>query len=198
MKTAVLKKCVSCQEEKPADSFHSARNRPDGRYPYCKDCCKAKLAERAKRDVEGEARRKQAKREYDARRYKANAKDIRAKVQRRYEAKSETIKAYVRDWQKQNAELVKAYKTTSKHKRRAITEKGLSGPELLRWAKAQPKSCYWCDAKCADGYHIDHYVPLSRGGKHEVSNLVISCPTCNLRKHAKDPLDFAQEVGRLL
>ena len=47
-------------------------------------------------------------------------------------------------------------------------------------------------------YHIDHIMPLSKGGRHTISNLVVSCPTCNLQKNAKDPYQFAQERGRLL
>jgi hypothetical protein len=27
---------------------------------------------------------------------------------------------------------------------------------------------------------------------------VISCPDCNLKKHAKDPYEFANSIGRLL
>ena len=43
--------------------------------------------------------------------------------------------------------------------------------------------------KCAIGgedirfeYHLDHRVPLARGGRHEVGNLQATCPRCNLRK----------------
>jgi len=102
------------------------------------------------------------------------------------------------EWQSKNIERVRAYKATNKAKRRSTTDTGISGAALLAWKNAQPKRCYWCGGKCSRNYHVDHYIPLSRGGKHEVSNLVIACQTCNLRKHAKDPLDFAKEVGRLL
>lgn len=33
-----------------------------------------------------------------------------------------------------------------------------------------------------DKVHIDHVIPFSRGGRNHVSNYVISCSTCNLRK----------------
>lgn len=42
--------------------------------------------------------------------------------------------------------------------------------------------CYYCGSKCTDG-HVDHVIPLSRGGKDELSNLVWACPSCNLRKN---------------
>jgi len=41
-------------------------------------------------------------------------------------------------------------------------------------------------------------MPLSRGGSNDKYNLQLLCPTCNLKKSAKDPIDFAQENGNLL
>jgi 5-methylcytosine-specific restriction endonuclease McrA len=31
-------------------------------------------------------------------------------------------------------------------------------------------------------WHIDHFVPLSRGGNHKIENLVPSCINCNMKK----------------
>lgn len=47
-------------------------------------------------------------------------------------------------------------------------------------------------------FHVDHITPLSRGGSNWPSNLQCLCPSCNLRKNAKDPIVWAQENGRLL
>lgn len=45
--------------------------------------------------------------------------------------------------------------------------------------------------------HLDHIIPLAKGGPHDDSNLQLLCATCNHRKHAKDPVAFARENGRL-
>jgi 5-methylcytosine-specific restriction endonuclease McrA len=198
MADATHKTCVRCKQEKLLNEFHSAKNRPDGRYPYCRACCKAIRAGRALNDPIAERARRLHKRAYDAA-YNAKRKEKKCEqVRSRYQAKSTEIKAYIRDWQRNNAALVRAYKATSKAKRRAACGSGVTGADLLAWAKKQAKRCYWCGDDCASAYHVDHYTPLSKGGAHELHNLVIACPTCNLRKHAKDPLDFAREVGRLL
>ena len=42
-----------------------------------------------------------------------------------------------------------------------------------------------------------HYA-VSFGGSHTQDNVQILCATCNFRKGAKDPIDFANENGRLL
>jgi 5-methylcytosine-specific restriction endonuclease McrA len=55
--------------------------------------------------------------------------------------------------------------------------------------------CYLCGKVAKVGErHVDHIMPLSKGGKHRPSNLAIACATCNLRKNAKLP----EEVGVLL
>lgn len=101
-------------------------------------------------------------------------------------------------WRKANpdkrAAIIHAYSA----RRRSQEKGGVSTRELSEWTVAQRKVCYWCGVKCAKNFHIDHYTPLSRGGAHEIANLVIACAPCNLKKNAKDPLDFAKEVGRLL
>lgn len=100
-------------------------------------------------------------------------------------------------WRKANPERRRAVASSYKARRRSKEAGGVSSAELTEWIKTQPKVCYWCGVKCASAYHVDHYVPLSRDGRHVLSNLVIACPTCNVRKQATDPYEFAQTVGRL-
>ncbi|MDY7525471.1 HNH endonuclease [Sphingomonas sp. 10B4] len=101
-------------------------------------------------------------------------------------------------WAKRNPEKRAAISKAYSGRRRARTATGVGGKALNDWTIAQPKRCYWCGKACAKSFHVDHYVPLARGGEHELHNLVIACPPCNLKKNAKDPFEFAQEVGRLL
>ncbi|MGD0020526.1 MAG: HNH endonuclease [Candidatus Limnocylindrales bacterium] len=55
--------------------------------------------------------------------------------------------------------------------------------------------CYWCGAGVSTRKkHVDHVMPLVLGGSNGPENLVIACPSCNHRKQAKHPMDWA---GRL-
>lgn len=44
--------------------------------------------------------------------------------------------------------------------------------------------CGYCGVKLKD-YHIEHVIPLSRGGSHTKSNIIVSCPSCNYDKNTK-------------
>jgi len=56
--------------------------------------------------------------------------------------------------------------------------------KLIRTSKRV--ACYYCEAMVSGRRaHIDHVIPLAKGGAHAISNLCASCPACNLSKHAK-------------
>ena len=57
-----------------------------------------------------------------------------------------------------------------------------------RWRSLAHVVCHWCQQTFDPEHcHADHVIPLSRGGEHSLSNLVIACARCNLRKNARLP-----------
>lgn len=62
----------------------------------------------------------------------------------------------------------------------------------------QKGRCACCGEKLMGGFHIDHIIPLSKGGRHEDCNLQLLTAGCNLRKSSKDPIKFMQERGFLI
>ena len=152
----------------------------------CAQCIKEK-AEAAKEE----------KSRYDRDRYKKSAEQVKQRMRRwRAENSAKHVDA-ARAWALANPEkrkgVIKAYKA----RRRQMEDGGDRSSIIMAWERAAPKFCHWCKSKCEYNYHVDHYQPLSKGGKHVVDNLVIACPTCNLRKSAKDPYEFAASLGRL-
>lgn len=93
----------------------------------------------------------------------------------------------------------KEYRKKHSQVRRAIRKKvysKLETDEILNILKT--KKCYWCNKTIKKDKCLDHYIPLAKGGKNTIENIVVSCRSCNAKKHAKDPLQFANENGRLL
>jgi hypothetical protein len=61
--------------------------------------------------------------------------------------------------------------------------------------KSQKGKCWWCERDLLGIYHVDHRVPLAKGGPDEPGNLCLACPDCNSKKSDKMPHEFN---GRLL
>lgn len=99
-------------------------------------------------------------------------------------------------WYKENPE----YAREARNKRRSLQRASggtYSKQEILNLFAYQCGKCANC-LKPMQAYHIDHVMPLSLGGSNDRSNLQLLCPKCNQHKSNKDPLDWAQQNGRLL
>ncbi len=144
--------------------------------------------------------------------YRKNFEKIAEKAKNKYEEIKDERKIYLRDYYKKNREklikkateysstdLGKVVKKNTSHRRRAIEKVGDVDSIQLFTLQTTTKICYWCGISLKNTKsHIDHYIPLSKGGLHTLSNLVVSCSKCNLEKSAKDPIEFAQSLGKLL
>jgi 5-methylcytosine-specific restriction endonuclease McrA len=134
------------------------------------------------------------KKRYDKLRQVRDRELLSAQGKKRYQQNRAARLVAAKEWFAKNPERRRSIAQSYKHRRRAQEQAGISGPELNAWKKAARKVCYWCGKKCEKGYCVDHYEPLSKGGKHEASNLVIACRSCNSRKSAKDPEQFRAET----
>lgn len=138
------------------------------------------------------------KKELEAQWREDNKIHIYKKGQKRYAEKKDHILETCKKWQKNNPE--KARKLCSR--RRARLRHAAIGDEeaIVRWntewRAKESVECHYCKgsfppSKCDQ----DHAVPLSRGGAHDISNLVIACLHCNRQKHAKTPEEWAALKG---
>lgn len=58
--------------------------------------------------------------------------------------------------------------------------------------------CFYCgDALCCDNWHLDHVIPVSRGGRNDRLNITPACVDCNLMKHSLMPERFIEQVGKI-
>jgi len=130
---------------------------------------------------------------------KDSAKDRNAKL---YKKNKDKVKAQHREWRNANPDKVIAIAKVHNHNRRAriISSKGkLSLGIEEKLLSLQKSRCAICRTSLKKiGYHLDHVIPLARGGKNVDSNVQLTCPKCNHEKSSKDPIEFMQSRGYLL
>jgi len=74
---------------------------------------------------------------------------------------------------------------------RALSVSKVSAKDLRhRYAQFGDCCAYCGDKQKIDELHMDHFLPLSKGGTHVLSNLVPACKRCNLSKHNHHPEDW--------
>lgn len=211
-----MKTCTKCKIEKPCSQFAKDSSRADGLKSACKQCKSACNAEYYSRNAA-----------IIAKNYSENRQIIRQK-QKQYAAKSsEKIRARHAKWRSENREKVIGYQSRMKDKypgylaeyrarnpekcsehsrnrraRKRNAEGSHTATDIARIFEHQRGLCANCHAKLFKSgkqtFHVDHIVPLAKGGSNWPDNLQCLCPQCNNRKRAKDPIAWANENGRLL
>lgn len=88
------------------------------------------------------------------------------------------------------------------HKRRARERNArgsFSAADLREIRKLQRNRCARCRKSLKHKKaHVDHIIPLAKGGTNDRTNIQLLCAPCNLTKAARDPIDDARRLGRLL
>jgi 5-methylcytosine-specific restriction endonuclease McrA len=114
-----------------------------------------------------------------------------------YKRKKEDFAKRAALWRECNPEAARALNI----KRRA-REGGAKGEhkaaDIKRLFDLQKGRCPVCRSDLSGGYHVDHVLPLARGGSNDPTNIQLLCKTCNLSKGAKDPIAFMRQKGFLL
>lgn len=112
-------------------------------------------------------------------------------------ANPDKVKAACANWRANNPGAVRTHRNLRKAR---VTKQGpgFTHQQVLSLVSAQGGKCGNCLKKVGGNFHADHIVPLAKGGAHDIRNIQILCPSCNQRKHKKDPIDWARQNGRLL
>lgn len=200
--------CTTCSETKTEADFYRHGKWLSGR---CKECEKFIAASRRAADPE------KAK-EICARHYAKHRDEILAR-NREWSAKNKTrkaenIKRWIdlnperaaairykaqRKWRVGNPHKIKLYNAFHGSLRRSVLS--MTRAEMIalipKIMESQKRKCGCCRVKLSK-FHIDHIIAVTRGGKTEPKNLQLLCPSCNISKSNRDPIDFMQSRGFLL
>lgn len=178
-----MKSCSRCGADKPLDQFGTRGGRPHAQ-SWCKSC-RSEYNKSAYR--ENRQDRIEAQRRYND----LNRDRINQAMTRRRDSWSEKERAaaaeYLREWRKENADKVETYRRDTRAKRKkAFVERV---PFEAIWNRDEGV-CQLCgkeldrDVAFPDwgSATLDHIIPLSRGGMHEMANVQLACWRCNWQK----------------
>jgi 5-methylcytosine-specific restriction endonuclease McrA len=152
--------------------------------------------ERKRRVREYTRKNRLVKRARDRAYYRSHSEQIRSHVKEYRRVHTEEHRQYSREYAKNHRQQ----RRVSERNRRALRRNRGTHTiqDVINQYARQRGHCYYCRCKVAWGkHHVDHIIPLIRGGMNTADNLVITCPTCNLRKREKRPHEWL-DGGRLL
>lgn len=196
-----MKQCTDCKEFLPAttDYFAKQSKVKSGLRGQCKECRstqrKAHRAENREVYRAYEQAGKEKHREASRKHHATHREEYRRAGREYAKAHAEERSAYLKAHPEQRKVTLQKYAKNHpdeyrvrKHRRRAsISRNGgsHSQSDIRKQYANQKGKCYYCKANVGTTYHVDHVIPLAKGGSNGPENLVIACPTCNMRKRDK-------------
>jgi 5-methylcytosine-specific restriction endonuclease McrA len=189
------KRCTWCGDEKLAANFYLRPSVKSGLSSNCRTCQVASAGRSNKRNpVRTQERREKWKKDHPE---KVRA---RQKIDNRiaYRRHGEKIRAQVRAYSAANRDKINARMASpdgrlrrrlNEGRRRARMEGVISPEQWTAALAAWGHCCAYCGREDVP-LQLDHFVPVARGGVHEIHNAVPACFDCNVSKNARDPFEF--------
>lgn len=164
------KRCSRCKATFDLSHFTKCASNPDGLQYICRSCAKYY---RDKNKQKGLAY---------AREYRAKNRETlleKKRIQSRDYYKRNKAKVYAKQRENHRPEIGQLKSSIRRARKNKNGVYRVSAQEIKR---LRIDSCFYCNRA---GGTIDHIIPLSRGGRHSIGNLVGACLTCNLQKGTK-------------
>ncbi|SRR6266581_3160340 len=131
------------------------------------------------------------------RRYNIEHREARQRYQRKWVLKNPDyeVRDGIRRWQRANPEKVRQQRKRGFQARRArmVGAAGkLTSSDLRAIYTMQSGRCFYCLTTLGNHYHVDHKVPLCRGGSNAPTNICCACASCNLTKGKMTEVEFRE------
>ena len=203
--TPQQKKCSRCGVVKAAAEFYRRQAAPDGLFAECKACNDARTTDyrllhsdainaRQRQYYHDEATQRPKKRQYAKAHRDVNRKACRKYYEKHKRQKYVSSKRYRQrhpevarrscaKWRRNNPEKMRDLY----HRYRARKCAAFVEPVSRRKCWERDKGiCQICRKPVAfEKMHLDHKIPLARGGQHSYENCQTACARCNCAKGAK-------------
>ncbi|RWC99796.1 MAG: HNH endonuclease [Mesorhizobium sp.] len=139
-------------------------------------------------------------RESQRKHYARNLEKQRERSRLNHAARREEEKETSRLYRKKFPERKRASEAKRRAQMKCSSAVGSYSPQDIREIRdLQGNRCAYCRVKLRGSkFHIDHIKPLAREGSNDRKNLQLTCARCNISKGAKDPIEFAKFIGKLI
>lgn len=197
--------CNGCQQHLPLTQFNKRSSTPSGLASKCKSCCADYCRQWYKNNADKQ--KEQSSKWYSEHREYAtewvkerraeNPEKFRQRDKERYSVNPDIKLRRNNEWAKANPGKVKARGHRARaRKREAPGQFTAADIDQIRAGQTDKHGALrcWICGKPMTSYHIDHFIPLIKGGTNDAGNLRLACPKCNMSKGGKHP----HELGRLL
>ncbi len=165
------KRCSKCDTIKPYSDFHKNKSRPLGLHGECKICVVTRYKTKYGKSEEYVAKANAHKRAY-------YLKNIDAR------------KVYGKKYYQENKERRRADNRLRRARKNAVVSEKYTKQDVLdKWGT----DCHICKQPIdlsaprvgSNGLHLDHVIPISKGGPDTLSNVKPAHGRCNISKHNK-------------
>ena len=197
-----MKICNNCKVEKSLEDFRLKKERGTYRTnSICKECESKQKKEyylnnrstiiKSRKEAVVTPEAKEKRKKYLSKYYKENKEEKKEKFQKYYKENREQLLKKASEYKKTKDGKVSSRASASKRRNASLDNDDgtITKHSLDTLLQIQNNQCFYCKkdlSLLADReVHLDHYIPLSRGGAHSITNVVWSCSSCNLQKHNK-------------
>lgn len=185
----ITKKCKTCQVIKTTLEFYSHKQTRDKLDTICKPCKKEAAVAWARKNPERNRDKTKA--------YNQRHPERRKETNRKYyESNKQIVKDRINAWVEKNPDKIREYGRIHANRRRARKlENGTEPYTEKQVLELYGKLCHICESKInlsaprkvgtkgwEKGLHIDHIVPISKGGSDTLDNVRPTHALCNLKK----------------
>jgi len=183
-----MKTCTSCKQLLDLEQFGKRAVHKDGLQYKCKQCMN-QSNKNYRQDNKDQVNKTAAQwRKDNAEKIKHYGKRYRdANAEKQYERRlkyrienAQRLSEYNEQYRKQNLDKAAQRSNARRAKKLANGVFKIFNREIK---KIYSSPCFYCGSK--QEIHADHVIPISKGGRHTIGNLVPACRKCNQSKGSK-------------
>ena len=185
------KRCTKCKILKTLEEFDRCSSCKNGRRERCKECRKTEyqdnreeIIKRAKINyIKNKPKIQKYKKEYAQK----NKTKLSKKLKKYYKENKDRLRENGKKYYQKNKDLFLIASRKRKALKKSSSDGTITKSSLEELLQKQNNKCHHCGCELDETKHLDHYIPLSKGGIDSIINVVWSCARCNLTKQATMP-----------